>query len=314
MWYLPFNYDKINLVEGTHSPSSVKYHNNYTFMFWERSLFQRAVSVLEFTLPDEWAGPVRDFFNWCLFRFGKVAIFDTAEYGISFQPCALSGYDFYYQPTRCLITNPIKSYDLEIDKEAAILKLTPDYQGIFDIIDYYAEKLSLLDNAINMSLINSKFGIMVGAKSKGAAQGLQKMFDKINKGEPAVIYDKALMDNRKDTAPLFERVELPNPKENYLTHDQLQDFQTLISNFDAEIGIPTTPYQKKERMVTSEAESRVIDATSRSVVWYDTLKSSIDRIKMLYPDIKLDVELRYPPEEKEVSADVTGNDVPDRTV
>lgn len=56
------------------------------------------------------------------------------------------------------------------------------------------------------------------------------------------------------------------------------------------------PYQKKERLVTSEAESRMIDATSRSVVWYDTLKSSIKKIKKLYPGITLDVELRYPPE------------------
>ena len=312
MWYLPLNYDKINLAEGTHSPSTNKYRDNYTFWFWERALFQRAVSVLKFTLPDDWTGGVKDFFDWCLFRFGKVAIFDTAEFGITFQPCALSGYSFYYQPTRAIITNPIRSFDLEIGAECEILKLTPDYIGIFDIIDYYAEKLSLLDNAINMSLINAKMGIMVGARSKGAAQGLQKMLDKINKGEPAVIYDKALMDNRKDTAPLFERVELPNPKENYLTHDQLQDFQTIIGNFDSEIGIPTVPYQKKERMVTSEAESRVTDATSRSTVWYETLRSSIKRVKELYPDITLDVEMRYPNEE--VSGNVTRDTEPDRAV
>lgn len=313
MWYMPFNYEQINVWEGTHSPSSVKYHNNYTFMFWERALFQRAVSVLKFTLPDDWTGGVKDFFDWCLFRFGKVAIFNSAKFGMTFQPCNLSGYNWYYQPTSCIISNPIQSYELEIGKDVEILKLTPDYQGVFDIIDYFAEKLSLLDNAINMSLINSKFGIMVGAKSKGAAQGLQKMFDKINKGEPAVIYDKALMDNRKDTAPLFERVDLPNPKENYLTHDQLQDMQTILGDFDAEVGIPTVPYQKKERMVTSEAESRVTDATSRSVVWYDTLKTSIKRIKVLYPDIKLDVEMRYPPEQ-EVRADVTRDNELDRAV
>lgn len=312
-WYVPFNYEKINISEGTFAPSTVKYRNNYTFAFWERALFQRAVSVLEFTLPDGWSGSVRDFFLYCLFRFGKVAIFDNAKFGMSFQPCNLSGWNFYYQPVWALIANPMLSTKLEIGTECEILKLTPDYLGIFDIIDYYAEKLSLLDNAVNMSLINSKFGLMIGARSKAAAEALKKMFDKINKGDPAVIYDSKIISDSKNQEELFTRVDLPNPKENYLTHDQLQDFQTLINNFDAEVGIPSVPYQKKERLVTSEAESRKIDATSRSIVWYDTLKSSIDRIKKLYPDIRLDVELRYPPEE-EVSTDVTGDTVPDRNL
>ena len=313
MWYAPYGSDQINLVDGTHSPSSVKYHNNYTFCYWERALFQRACSVFEWTLPPDWEGATKDFFLWCLFRFGKVAIFDTAEFGFTFQPANLSGYNFYYQPVRALIANPIQDYDLEIGRECAILKLTPDYLGIFDCIDYFAEKLSLLDNAVNMSLINSKFGIMIGARSKAAAQALKKMFDLINKGKPAVVYDKAIIDNRKDTAPLYERIDIPNPKENYLTHDQLQDVQTIINNFDAEIGIPSVPYQKKERMVTSEAESRKVDATSRSVVWFETLKSSIKKVKELYPEITLDVKMRYPAE-SEVSEDGDSNSEPDRAV
>ena len=53
-------------------------------------------------------------------------------------------------------------------------------------------------------------------------------------------------------------------------------------------------------MVTSEAESRIIDSTSRSIVWLETLLSSIDNIKNLYPDIRLDVSLRYKEDEQNV--------------
>lgn len=304
MRYLPFDYEQINIAAGSYFPSEVKAYNNVTFAFWERSLFQRALSVLKFTLPDDWAGTRKDFFMLCLFGLGHLAIFDSDEYGLTFQPCTLSGYDWYYQPTRALIANPLRSYELTIGENCEILKLTPDFRGIWDIITYYAEKLSSLDAAINMSIINSKFAFMVGAKSKTAAEALKKMLDKVNQGSPAVFYDKTLVSDRKDSAPQFESVNLPNVKENYLLHDQLQDFQTLISNFDAEIGIPTIPYQKKERMVTSEAESRTIDATSRSTVWYETLTGSITAIKKLYPDIALDVTMRYPAEPKEVGADV----------
>ena len=66
-------------------------------------------------------------------------------------------------------------------------------------------------------------------------------------------------------------------------------------------------------MVTSEAESRKVDATSRSVVWFETLKSSIKKVKELYPEITLDVKMRYPAE-SEVSEDGDSNSEPDRAV
>ena len=152
---------------------------------------------------------------------------------------------------------------------------------------------SVLDNAINMSLINNKFAFLLGARNKAAGEALKKMLDKINKGEPAVIYDMKLLNDPTDKDVPFQEWRRDDLKSSYLTTDQLMDFQTILNNFDTEVGIPTIPYQKKERMVTTEAESRVIDSTSRSIVWYDTLTSSIENIKALYPDLVLDVELRY---------------------
>ena len=65
MRYAPLNYDKINIAAGRFSPSSVKSYNNRTFWFWARSLFQRAASVIEFDVPEEWEGKVKDFFVYC---------------------------------------------------------------------------------------------------------------------------------------------------------------------------------------------------------------------------------------------------------
>ena len=49
---------------------------------------------------------------------------------------------------------------------------------------------------------------------------------------------------------------------------------------------------KKERMVVSEAESRTIDATSRSVVWFDTLQTSLKEVNHMF-NLNIDVSLRY---------------------
>ena len=95
MRYMPLNYDKLNAIEGTYFPSMVKSYNNKTFAFWERSLFQRAASVVKADLPEEWVGDVRDFFYYVLFRFGYMPVFKQAEYGYTFQPATLKGYDWY---------------------------------------------------------------------------------------------------------------------------------------------------------------------------------------------------------------------------
>ena len=294
MNYIPINYQNINIGSGTNSPSSVKSYNNRTFGYWVRSLFQRTQSILDFELPDTWTGNVRDFFLYCLFKYGFVAVFDSDKFGISFQPCGLSGFDFYYQPTTAIVSNPLLNKAFKIGEECEIIKLTPDYMGVWDIIEYYAERFSTLDNAINMSLINCKTPYILGAKNKTASSALKKILDMVNKGEPAVVYDEKLMNdpNSKDTP--FQYMELiRNPKEAYLTTDQLMDFQTILNNFDAEIGIPTVPYQKKERLVSDEATIRIYDGCARSLTWFNTLSTSIEEVKKLYPDIQLGVRLHY---------------------
>lgn len=309
MNYSPLNYDQINAMAGTVRPSTVKARNNASFVFWERALFQRALSVLKIETP--WTGAAKDFFNYCLFKFGYVAVFDQAEYGITFQPCGLSGYDWYYQPTNALIANPALSVslNLKIHKECEILKLTPDYMGCWDIIDYYAEKLSLLDNAINISLINNKFAFMLAAKNKAAAEALKKMLDLINSGEPAVVVDRRVTDdvNSKGDPTPWQIIDRGNLKESYLTTDQLADFRTILHNFDTEIGIPTLPIEKKERMIDSEANALETDAIARSTIWLNTINETADMVNSMF-GLSIMASLTY--KEKEGEENGNGTDDP----
>ena len=296
--YLPLNYEEINLSNSTHSPTTIKARNNKSFAYWQRSLFQRACSVINFDFPDEWEGSTRDFFYYCLFRYGYLVVFDSDDYGFTFQPCGFSGYNWYYQPTKCIVTNPAlkKSLELEIHKDCEILKLTPDFMGIFDIIDYYAEKLSHLDNGLNMSLINSKFAMIFGGKNKQGVELIKKLMDKVNKGEPMVVFDTAIAQNPSTPDDPFPWSYWDRDvKKSYITTDLLQDFTTIINNFDSEVGIPCAPYQKKERMVSNEVDSRIIDSTSRSVVWRDCLVSCSQVINEHF-GVNLNPTLRHDPD------------------
>ena len=308
--YVPLNYDQINNVEGHLQPSMLKYCNSVTYAYWQRSLFQRAISTIDFTgLPDTWKASVRDFFYWCIFAYGYIGIFDTDEFGLSFQPGALYGFDFYYQPTEFIVANPKLNKRFKIHEECEILKLTPDYKGIWDIISYYAMLLSALDSGINSSIINSKFAWMMGAKNKAAAETLNKIFDKVASGDPAVVFDQSLLQQdpqSKEEAYTF--LERSNLKQSYITTDLLMDRSTLLSSFDAEIGIRSLPYNTKERLVTAEAESREQDSTARLEVWKATLDSSLELVNSMFgTDIK--AELTY---EKKEAEDGTVEDNTDR--
>lgn len=307
--YLPLNYEQINLQAGMYSPSPVKSRNNKSFDYFVRSLFQRATTVFEWELPEAWDGKTKDFFLYCLFRFGYVVISDFEEFGLGFQPCGLSGYNFYYQPSDALVANPAlkESLRLKLGRDGELLKLTPDYRGIWDILEFYAGKLSTLDNAIDMSLINNKYAFFLGARNKTAGAALKKMLDLVNKGEPAVVWDMKLLNDPTDKDVPFQEWKREHLKDSYLTTDQLLDFHTLLNDFDAEVGIPTIPYQKKERLVSDEATAKQADGKARSVTWYETIQSSIIEVKKLYPDIKLSCKMRYETQ-GEPMQDIGGDD------
>ena len=297
--YMPLNYEQINIRESTFFPTSVKTLNTRTFKFWQRGLFQRACSTLLIKMPEIWQ-PNKDLLYYCLFAFGFVGCGELPDLGKWFNPGTFHGFDFYYRPTRFILTNPYfegtDGIDLEIGTDCEIIKLTPDYMGIWDIITYYAEKLATIDVAINTAIINSKYAFAAGAKNKAAAEVLKTIFDRINRGEPGVFFDKKLANEGTDDSEPWQFLKIQDVKTNYILTDLLRDFQTLINDFDTEIGIPTLPYEKKERLVTDEAQSKAIDATSRSIVWYDTLKDSFDRANKFLgftEGDKLEVTLRY---------------------
>lgn len=305
MFYVPLNYQTLNSLAGRYSPSMVKAYNNATYAYWERSLFQRAVSRIRTTLPEEWEGTRRDFLLYCLLKIGFVFVSKNDTLGYWFNPGSLYGIDFYYQPTEFVLANPnanrvgLKDTRFKLHEDGELLKFMPDYMGIFDIISYYAEKLSALDCAINTSIINTKFSFILAGKNKATVEALKKIFDKINKGEPAVFTDKALMSDPQTQETPFQMLDIQKVKDNYITDKQLIDLQTIINAFDAEIGINTVPYQKAERFVSAEANSRQDDSQARIITAIECLKSSIRDIKKLYPDINLDFNLREEVQEDE---------------
>ena len=120
-----------SLAQLMHS-STVHVKNVALQRFVRRYLFQKAISVFEWKLPETWN---RDYFLYVLYAWGYIGVVETNKYGVICQAGVPYGYDIYYQPTNLIITNPLLKGALQprIGKECTVFKLQPDWGGINDL-------------------------------------------------------------------------------------------------------------------------------------------------------------------------------------
>ena len=297
---LDFFSEEMSTLLSNMQISDVYFKDSRTYRYWFRSLMHKIDSSIIFkNLPKGWNN---DFFMFCLWVRGFVLVFETkkkdllkfGENGIVFQPCCLSGkLDFYWQPTGAKVANPytdLINKDFKLGNKAHLLKLTPDYLGVLDIIDYYASKLAEMSKGIDMSIINSKFGMIATAGNEAQAQTLKAIYDKYQKGEPLVVFDD-LTKESDEVIPRKEPFEIwvQELKKNYILTDQLADMQTILNSFYTEIGLPVA-VEKKERLVTTEADFAVAQSQARISCWVETLKESLEIINK---DFNINIEVDY---------------------
>ena len=296
MYYSNIPYAEINILQAQLQPAGVKPFNNEAFLYYQRALFQRLESIITIDgLPEEWGGENKDFFKLCLYAMGFVGVFRSDDMGLLFQPGTLYGYNIYYQPTKFIVANPLLNKEFVLHEDCELIKLTPDYSGVFDIVNYYAEKLANLDNALNMAITNSKLAYLMIAKNKASSNALKAVIDKMNRGDPAIIVDKLIGDDPINSSDPWFKSDGFDVKNNYILDKLLEAKKAIIDDFCREIGIPVNN-DKKERMITSEAESDIMNTKPRVHVWFESLNSSVKQVNDMF-DLNITFTLSYESEE-----------------
>lgn len=286
---LPVNYEFINQYNAMRSPSTVHCRNTALVEYYTRYLFQKVISVFEFeNLPQEWAD---NYFKYVLFGYGVIAVIYTDKYGVICQDCGLSGFDVFYQPTRCIIANPhlpgLKEF--KIHENCEIIKLQPDYGSVMDLVTTYADLMALALETTGANLLNSKLSYVFFAENKTAAESFKKLYDRVASGEPMAVIDKNLL--MEDGTPAWQ-IFTQNVGQNYITDRLLNDMKTLEDQFNTVIGVPNANTQKRERMITDEVNANNVDTQCRVNLWLETMNKDIEQVnKMFGTDIK--VKYRY---------------------
>lgn len=290
---IPASYDYINAYNHQYSPSTIHVKETGLSWYFKRYLIQKIISVFKFEgIPDNWA---KDYFLYTLFVFGYCAVINTNKYGIIPQHCTLSGYNIYYRPNRAIITNPLfkRTIEARIGRDTELVRMSPDWCGVWDIVEYYADLMALTSETIAVNLINSKFSYVFAAEDKTSAESLKKLYDQIASGEPAAFADKKLFtDDGSPSWTLFSQ----NLKQNYIAGDLLEDLAKIDSRFNTEIGIPNVNIAKASGVGAAEVMANNVDTQSKAELWLETIRDSLEKVNNMF-GLNISVSLRFSGEE-----------------
>lgn len=299
---LPVNYEFINLYNSRMSPSTVHCKNTALVNYYTKYLFEKVISIYKWEgIPDSWAV---NYFLYTLFGKGFLAVFDTEEYGVIPNECALAGYNVFYQPTTALVANPAlrENRRMLIGEECELIRMQPNYSGVMDIVSNYADLMALAMETAGINLLNSKLSYVFFSDNQANAASFKKLYDQIASGEPMAVIDKDLIGIEGEKHwELFTQ----NVGQNYITDRVLTDMRTLENMFNTEIGIPNANTMKRERLISDEVNSNNVDTQSKVILWLETMQNDIKKVNDMF-DLNISVKYRY--EDKEVEADAVKTD------
>ena len=293
------------------APPNLNNSPNFSMDYWSRSLFQRLTALIDFEgLPEPGEGQYgwdKDALKYGLYMIGYMAVFRSKTYGIVPQPGRVTGYGLQYQPSGVMIATPYFQFTepLKLGVDCELIKLTPDYSGIFDIVTKYAVELKEIDTSIKAAARNSRLAYALIAAGDKSARTLQAIRERVINGDDVIIDEKIMRDKvNPDTPPWFQFDQ--DLKANYILGDLLDARRTTLVDFYREIGVRMLD-DKKERMLTAEVDAGNAETFIRSEVWIETLKDSCEKVnKMFGTSIKPIINRPDMPEgeSEEVSADV----------
>lgn len=277
-------------------PNDVKGQFNARTLYYKERLLRRVMSVIKIeNCPEDWDD---EWFKKHLLLTGYMCIGDTASYGVIPMRCTFHGINIYDRPTTCTISNhKIHNLNLEIDKKCVLVHLQNNYQGVYPLINIYAQKLASIDAGIEVNIMNTKAAWMFDCDGKAQEETAKKIYDDITSGRPAVFARANTNGNLNSDGKIG--ITMLNVKNTYIA-DSLQDAKRQVMyEFLTEIGINNANVDKKERVNTLEVEANDDELKNSVDDWKENLEKQFAKVNKMF---SLNIKVSFPYYRKEVSS------------
>lgn len=227
-------------------------------LFYQRKLYRMLLELFEWeNLPDEIPA---DYIEKHLIFSGSVVFFYDDRFGHVALVGSGIGYNIYDQPvTAHLHTRKenfrdrtlINEVDLfepeEFDKNkcGVLIQNMFDGQGMMGIVDFYANRLALIQAAFDVNVAWSGAGPIFKASNKEIANNIRSWAKRILSGEPYTVVDNAL------TTDLGQNIAEQVPVT--FVADKLHDaFNEVYNDFKEAVGLKSPGADKAERLLVDE--------------------------------------------------------------
>lgn len=263
------------------APKDVEGQWNATNIYYRQWMLRKILSRFELEgAPDFWD---MQYFWTHLFLDGTIAILDTTL-GVIPLRCGYSGINAWDRPTTIIIANHVLgSFERTIGKDGALVHLQYDYMGINPILNRYSELLASVDSALAVNLMNSKVSFLGFVDDLAQARTMQKMYDRISGGEPAVFVRKGQVNT--------ENFILMNVKQTFIADDLLLVRRKLVNDFLSDIGIDNANLDKRERLNEQEVNANNDEVRFNLLNWVDCVQEGLDVANSLY-NLRLKFKVR----------------------
>ena len=241
-------------------------------------------------VPDEEPQPWDyDYMIHTLFTWGYFAITDTAL-GVLPLKCGIAGRNVFNRPSELIITNNIlPEMRRTIGKDAALIKLQYNYQGVMPLVQRYSTQLAMCDSSVAVNLINSKAAIIFQAEDKKQAQTFNKIFDLISAGKPAVTIKSGL-------GKIGESIVFMPVKQSFVADDIMLVKRKIMNEFLTRIGVNNANLDKRERLNVPEVEANDEEVDAASQHWIKCVNEGLSVANRLF-GLELSFKKREKPQE-----------------
>lgn len=269
-------------------PTEVSGQFNARTNYYRERLLRRLMTIFELDgCPSEW--DVEWFKKELLLR-GYMCVGRTNAYGVIPAICTYHGLNVFNRPTKCTISNHlINNLVLTIGTDCVLVHLQNNYQGVFNLLSIYAEKLATIDAGIEVNIMNTKAAWMFDCDGKAQEETAKKIYDDITHGRPAVFVrannSSALNSDGKIGITML------NVKNTYIA-DMLQDAKREVRyEFLSEIGINNANVDKKERVNTLEVTANDDELQNAIRDWKENLEQQFKQINEMFG---LSIKVSFP--------------------
>lgn len=266
-----------DLVDGFfhHNPKSVNDMTNNSFFYYQFQLMTKLKSVLTIDgYPKNWN--IDNMWDVIL-KNGYIPIVST-DLGTLALEGGFYGQNMYYMPTNVIVNNPVLgNINRVIGEDGELLYINYEYntfQSVMSLINRYAVLLANIDCSLNVSLMNSRVAHVFEAESDAEVKTLEKMYDDVSKGNPAVFLKKG----RRSLPSSNENSSFLNVKNTYIGNDLLLTKKSIMNEFLTEIGINNANTDKRERLNSDEVNANNTEVRCTIMRYIDSLNECAKKI------------------------------------